>query len=36
MDARGLADAELAKDCSRSSMAQLAVWTARADRVIVF
>jgi uncharacterized protein involved in oxidation of intracellular sulfur len=36
MDARGLADEELAKDCRRSSMAQLAVWTAWADKVIAF
>jgi len=36
MDARGLADAELAKDCRRSSMAQLAIWTAWADKVIAF
>jgi uncharacterized protein involved in oxidation of intracellular sulfur len=36
MDARGLTDAELAKDCRRSSMAQLAAWTAWADKVIVF
>jgi uncharacterized protein involved in oxidation of intracellular sulfur len=36
MDARGLADAELAKGCARSSMAQLAAWTGWADKVIVF
>jgi uncharacterized protein involved in oxidation of intracellular sulfur len=36
MDARGLADTELARDCRRSSMAELAVWTAWADKVIVF
>jgi uncharacterized protein involved in oxidation of intracellular sulfur len=36
LDARGLADAELAKDCGRSSMAQLATWTAWADKVVVF
>lgn len=36
MDARGLADAELATDCKRSSMAQFAAWTAWADKVIVF
>jgi uncharacterized protein involved in oxidation of intracellular sulfur len=36
MDARGLADTELAKGCARSSMAQLAAWTGWADKVIVF
>ncbi len=36
MDARGLADADLAKGCARSSMAQLAAWTGWADKVIVF
>jgi len=36
MDARGLADAELSPDCKRGSMAELAVWTAWADKVIVF
>lgn len=36
MDARGIADAELAKDCSRGSMGQLAAWSAWADRIAVF
>jgi uncharacterized protein involved in oxidation of intracellular sulfur len=36
MDARGLADADLAKGCARSSMAQLAAWTGWTDKVIVF
>jgi uncharacterized protein involved in oxidation of intracellular sulfur len=36
MDARGLADAELSADCKRGSMAELAAWTAWADKVIVF
>jgi uncharacterized protein involved in oxidation of intracellular sulfur len=36
MDARGLADAELSDDCKRSSMAELAAWTAWADKVVVF
>jgi uncharacterized protein involved in oxidation of intracellular sulfur len=36
MDARGLADTDLAKGCTRGSMAQLAAWTAWADKVLVF
>jgi uncharacterized protein involved in oxidation of intracellular sulfur len=36
MDARGLAEAELSADCKRSSMAELAAWTAWAEKVIVF
>lgn len=36
LDARGIADAELAGGCERSSMAELAAWTAWADKVIVF
>lgn len=36
MDARGLADAELAKGCARSSMVQLAAWTGWADKTLVF
>ena len=36
MDARGLADTDLAKDCRRGNLAELAAWTAWADRVIVF
>jgi len=36
MDARGLADADLAKGCARGSMAQLVTWTGWADKTIVF
>lgn len=36
MDARGLADADLADGCARGSMAQLAAWTGWADKVLVF
>ncbi len=36
MDARGIADAELAEGCHRGSMAQLAQWTAWADKLAVF
>ena len=36
MDARGLADADLARGCARASMAQLATWTGWADKTIVF
>jgi uncharacterized protein involved in oxidation of intracellular sulfur len=36
MDARGLADTELSPDCRRSSMAELATWTAWADKVVAF
>jgi len=36
MDARGLADADLAKGCARSSMAQLAAWTGWAYKTLVF
>ena len=36
MDARGLADAELSADCRRSSMAELATWTAWAEKVVAF
>jgi len=36
MDARGFEDTDLSPDCRRSSMAELAGWTAWADRVIVF
>ena len=32
----GLADAELAKGCARSSMAELAAWTGWPDKVLVF
>ena len=36
MDARGIADAELAEGCHRGSMAELAQWTAWADRLVAF
>jgi uncharacterized protein involved in oxidation of intracellular sulfur len=36
MDARGLTDAELTEGARRSTLAQLADWTAEADKVIVF
>jgi hypothetical protein len=36
MDARGLADGELAKGCARSSMAELAAWAGWADKVLIF
>ncbi|MDP2624222.1 MAG: DsrE family protein [Actinomycetota bacterium] len=36
MDARGIADAELAEDCRRSTLDELADWTRSADRVLVF
>ncbi len=36
MDARGIADAELAEDCARSTLEQLADWTLAAGRVLVF
>ena len=36
MDARGLADTDLARDCLRGSMAELAAWTVWADKVVVF
>lgn len=36
MDARGLAEAELAKGCARSSMSELAAWSGWADKVLVF
>ncbi|MEO8092199.1 MAG: DsrE family protein [bacterium] len=36
MDARGIADAELAEGCRRSTMDELADWTRSADRVLVF
>ena len=36
MDARGLADADLAKGCLRGSMAQLVAWNGWADKVLVF
>ncbi|HVR45010.1 MAG TPA: DsrE family protein [Thermoanaerobaculia bacterium] len=36
IDARGIAESELAPGASRGSMDQLATWTAEADRVLVF
>ena len=36
MDARGLVDAELVAGAHRSSMDELADWTAWADKVLVF
>jgi uncharacterized protein involved in oxidation of intracellular sulfur len=36
MDARGISDGELVSGTRRSSMEELAAWTAWADRVLVF
>jgi len=36
MDARGLTEAEMAEGAKRSTLAQLADWTAEADKVLVF
>ncbi len=36
MDARGLKDDELIEGARRSTLAQLADWTAEADKVLVF
>jgi uncharacterized protein involved in oxidation of intracellular sulfur len=36
MDPRGIADADLADGCRRSSMDELTTWTQWADRVLVF
>jgi len=36
MDARGIADDEIAQGARRSSMAELAERTIRADKVLVF
>lgn len=36
MDARGVTDAELIEGATRSTLAQLADWTAEADQVLVF
>jgi uncharacterized protein involved in oxidation of intracellular sulfur len=36
MDARGLMDSELIDGAQRSTLAQLAEWTAEADQVLVF
>lgn len=36
MDARGIADDELADGCRRSTLDELTEWTMTADRVLVF
>jgi len=36
MDARGLADSDLAEGTYRSTLAELANWTAWADKVLIF
>jgi uncharacterized protein involved in oxidation of intracellular sulfur len=36
MDARGLTEAEVIEGAKRSTLAQLADWTAQADKVLVF
>ena len=36
MDARGLAESEMIEGAKRSTLAQLADWTAEADKVLVF
>jgi uncharacterized protein involved in oxidation of intracellular sulfur len=36
MDARGIAESELVEGTHKSSLAELATWTQRADKVIVF
>lgn len=36
MDARGLTEAELIEGAARSTLAQLADWTAEADQVLIF
>ena len=36
MDARGVAETEMIEGAKRSTLAQLADWTAEADRVLVF
>ena len=36
MDARGLRDDELIEGTTRGTLAQLADWTAEADKVLVF
>lgn len=36
MDARGLADSDLAEGTHRSTLAELAQWTAWADKTLVF
>jgi uncharacterized protein involved in oxidation of intracellular sulfur len=36
MDARGLRDDEVIEGARRSTLAQLAEWTAESDKVLVF
>jgi uncharacterized protein involved in oxidation of intracellular sulfur len=36
MEARGIADGELAPGCRRSTMDELAAWTREADKTLVF
>lgn len=36
LDARGISEAELTEGCHRGNMAELAQWTAWADKVAVF
>jgi uncharacterized protein involved in oxidation of intracellular sulfur len=36
LDARGMADGELAPPARRSSLAELTVWTTWADKVVTF
>lgn len=36
MDARGITDSDLSTDIHRSSLAELAVWVAWADKVLIF
>ena len=36
MDARGLSEADVVEGARRSTLAQLAEWTAQADKVLVF
>ncbi|MGC2047302.1 MAG: hypothetical protein WA635_01635 [Gallionella sp.] len=36
MDARGLADSDLAEGAHRSTLAELVEWTAWADKTLVF
>lgn len=36
MDARGMLEAEVIEGARRSTLAQLATWTAEADKVLVF
>lgn len=36
MDARGMTEAEMVEGAQRGTLAQLATWTAEADKVLVF